>query len=789
MVNASARRRLYLAVVAFSAFVGILCAGFNSGIGPFPPNGSQVATATTHVMVDAGAISPSIAYQRAMPQDQQTAIQHAELLGRTLVSPPVLDRIAHRCHVSPTEVSGIAQTTANVPIELLQPNSERRASDIQASRAPYQLEVQARPTMPIIDVYTQAPSVGGAECLANESSVSLSGFLRNLANKQGVRQGDVSRVRQIGGAYATIVDARAPLEIAALTFLVAFIISCGALAGLIYLRQRRLARRGPGREQSQSQGNGASGGNGASPNGDRKPHGVLDGPGSAEDDGEPGAPADDCWPRTTRVLPWMLAGFIAVLWLVPFNTLLLNVPFPIDLSFDRLVLPLVAIAWVLAFVGRSSFAPRIRLTWIHAALGLFLLLALLSVVLDAPYLNQTLELPLALKKLPLLLSYMSLFLITASAVRRGEVRAFLTYTLVLAVICALGIIYEYRFKQNLFWSWAHLLPGPFSVIGQPGGIDSIGRLQVQGPTEAPLEAVAMLTMALPISLARLMDAKEWRGRVLYGLAACLLMAAVLATNRKSAIVAPAAVLLMLAYFRRRELLRLAPLAVVFVIVVVALSPGALKSTVDQFTRSDAQAVGTVSDRTADYDAIRPDVWSHLAFGRGYGSYNHDTYRILDSEILLRTIEGGVFGLISFLLIGVSVIVSTRRSIRSRDPTSAQPALIGAATAVAFIVLAFLFDELSFPHVPYIFLYMVGLAAVVVAPRWSPKARRTTPSPAVVPLERRELVGPLGAQDPLVPARRENREEKSVASPDTVDPWVLAIWFRSPGAQDPRAPAP
>ena len=39
------------------------------------------------------------------------------------------------------------------------------------------------------------------------------------------------------------------------------------------------------------------------------------------------------------------------------------------------------------------------------------------------------------------------------------------------------------------------------------------------------------------------------------------------------------------------------------------------------------AVGTVSDRTSDYDAIRPDVWSHLALGRGWGSYNHESYRI------------------------------------------------------------------------------------------------------------------------------------------------------------------
>ena len=46
-------------------------------------------------------------------------------------------------------------------------------------------------------------------------------------------------------------------------------------------------------------------------------------------------------------------------------------------------------------------APRLRLTWIHAALGVFLACAFLSVVLDARYLNQTLEFDLSLKKLPL----------------------------------------------------------------------------------------------------------------------------------------------------------------------------------------------------------------------------------------------------------------------------------------------------------------------------------------------------------------------------------------------------
>jgi hypothetical protein len=261
------------------------------------------------------------------------------------------------------------------------------------------------------------------------------------------------------------------------------------------------------------------------------------------------------------------------------------------------------------------------------------------------------------------------------------------------------------------------MPGIFNVERQleiGPVVDSIGRRLVWGPAEVPLEAVAMLVFAIPIALVRVLDAKRWGQRAVYGLAICVLMAAVFTTYRKSAFIAPAAVVLALAYYRRRELLRLAPLGLALLLTVMTLSPGALRSTVDQFLRSDRTAVNTVSDRVADYDAVRPDVWTHLAFGRGWGSYNHETYRILDSEILLRLIETGVVGLAAFLLIGGSVLAVTRRAIAGRDPTVAPVALIGALCAVAFIVFAFLFDTLSFPHVPYIFLYITGLAAVVIA---------------------------------------------------------------------------
>jgi hypothetical protein len=699
-------RRTLLIGVAVSALVGLVCAGLATGtLGLFPPkvkpSSMRVAAAQTHILVDAPP--PSMLQRRALEQDLETLVKHAELLSRVIVSRDGLDRIAVRAGLPPGSVGGSGRVTTSVPEALVQPGSEERAADIGRSNLSYGVEVQVRPTSPVIDVYTRAPSADEAMRLANAVVPGLREYLRGLAADQKFTKAPLA-LRQLGEARGGAVNAGAPLAIGVLAFFIGFVLAGGLLVFLFWLNLNRTS-------------------------------------GSALRSVKPPTTAqgDDDWPNTTRILPWALAAFVAILWLVPFNAIELNASLPIDLTFDRLVLPFVAVAWILAFAGGGRDAPRIRLTWIHAAIGVFVACAFLSVVLDAGYLSQTLELDLAFKKLPLLVSFVSLFVIAASALRRTEIPAFLNYTLILAVICAAGIIVEYRFHHNLFYDWSDkLLPGFFSVSElDPTALDGIGRRVVQGPGEAPLEAVAMLAMALPIALVGLMKSKIWRGRILYGLATCALVAATFATYRKSAVLAPVAVVLTIAYFRRRELLKLAPLGMLLVVLVTVLSPGALRSTVDQFVRSDRLDVPTVSDRTSDYDAVRPDLWTHLAFGRGWGSYNHETYRILDSEILHRTLEMGVIGLVAFLLMVLSVILSARKTIAARDPQWAPVALVGAAAAAAFLVLAALFDVLSFPHATLIFLYTAGLVAVVIVPREEEEVD-DTPTAVPAPHEERRV---------------------------------------------------
>ncbi len=678
VLQLSSLGRRLLAVLVVSILVGAVSAGVSTGrIGLVPPkltstSSLQSGVASNHVLIDAR--HPPIVQRGEYPFP--LVIKHAELLGRVMTSPPLVERIGRLAGVDPGQITASVRSTVNVPTAFTEPSSEQRADEIRRSRFSHRLEIQARQSTPVLDIAARAPSTEEAEKLADSTVAALRGYLNELADREGFDKDHLVVVRQLSAARGGPVDGGNSAAIGLLAFALGFLLSAAAM---LYWLHRR---------------------------------GELDPLRSAPRD--PRAELDDDWPHTTRALPWMLAGFIAMLFLVPFDQIQLGGGLPIDLNFDRIVLPLVVVTWGVALMVGGRAAPRVRLTWIHGAVAAFVVCAFASVILNASDLSHTLELQRAVKQAPLLIAYVSLFVIAASTVRPAEIRAFLNYTLVLAVICALGVLFEFRFKQNLFYDLSDmLLPGGFSVERfEAGAVDELGRIKVSGPTALPLEAVATLTMALPIAVVGLLHARRWRGRLLYGLAACLLLAATFATYRKSAILAPFSVFLTVAYFRRRELLKLAPLALVLVVMIPVLAPGALRSTTNQLDPSRL-GVATVSDRTADYDAVRPDIWSHLLLGRGWGTYDHFSYRVLDSELLHRLVEMGVVGLLAFIAMGLVVILSARATIAARDPRWAPPALIGAAAATSFLAVSVLFDVLSFPHPTYIFMLMAGLVTVAI----------------------------------------------------------------------------
>ena len=202
----------------------------------------------------------------------------------------------------------------------------------------------------------------------------------------------------------------------------------------------------------------------------------------------------------------------------------------------------------------------------------------------------------------------------------------------------------------------------------------------------------MLAMALPIASPGY-PGEAWRDR-LSTAPRRVIMAAVLATQRKTGILAPLSVVLTLAYFRRRELLRIADRACrrrrrdhrlpghgrpgARPVQTGPSGPTRLRPRL-RLRRHSAGRVdpsGT-GPRLRQLSACRP---SHPRL-RDPGPDRRDGRDRPD-----RVPDAGC------------LVVDGAADDRVRHPVWSPPALVGAAAAVVFLVVAALFDTMSFPQV-------------------------------------------------------------------------------------------
>jgi hypothetical protein len=447
------------------------------------------------------------------------------------------------------------------------------------------------------------------------------------------------------------------------------------------------------------------------------------------------------WPRTTRPLPWALAGFMAMLFLLPFDSIDLPVGLPLEAKLDRPVLLLIVALWVLSLTVLDG-AQRVRFTPIHYAFLGFVLIAILSLVYNAETTVRLGEMELGVRKLALLVSYLTLFVVVASGVRPGEIRAYMTFMCGLAVVMALAVIWEYRSEFNVFFTWTGKIL-PVSLPGELGNSDSIGRRSVIGPTIHPLAPAMMMACTMPFALVSMHDSRDLRRKVLWGAAAGVMLAAALATQRKTSIVAPIAAVAVLLAYRPQMLRQLVPGAIGLFLIAHLFTPGALGGVGEQLLPQNMFGVASTVDRQSDYAAIEPDVVNRPLLGRGYETYDQKKYRILDNQFLTTIIGTGVIGILSYISIFLAIFLIAHRVARNGKPDRVGPALAIAAATVAMLVGSGLLDILALAQLPYLICFFAGFAAVLSRELGSESAAQTARS------ARRPRLGPGGP----VPATR------------------------------------
>jgi hypothetical protein len=437
----------------------------------------------------------------------------------------------------------------------------------------------------------------------------------------------------------------------------------------------------------------------------------------------------DNWPHTSRPLPWLVAAFLVMLFLVPFDAIIFKVHMPANATLDRVLLVMMITVFL---VGRSTNGrehPRRRLTPLDIAMLVFGGIVVLSIVLNIDRIYQQNELGFVNKQLSQLIAYGAFFFVIVASIRAEEVPAFTRLVMALACITAVGVIYQSRSGTNLFYTLPGTLLGSLVTVAHPPISSDSAKVIVSGPAQHGLALASMLTIALPFAVLPLLEARRPSERMKYLVIIGLILGADFATNERTSTFAPIVAFIVLAAYKR-QILRWAPLAIIVLIPVIHFAaPGSLGSLGTRVLpiSSGGGAADYSNGRAYDYPAVAPDILNNLIIGRGYGTQNTQNwryYRILDNQYLGTLFEVGVVGLFAYLAIVVFGMVTAHGVIKKRG-VRAPPALAASAGIASFGLLSATYDAAAFPQAMYSFLFVAALVAVLAS-----KANRPQPRPAV-----------------------------------------------------------
>lgn len=449
------------------------------------------------------------------------------------------------------------------------------------------------------------------------------------------------------------------------------------------------------------------------------------------------------WPNTTRVLPWAIAGFLAIIFLLPFDAMTLPVNLPVEANPDRIFLGFLIVLWIFAALTTRSMTREFPVTGFAFMLFIFVSVAFASVLLNVHTLVIHDQFNIGVKKLGLLVAFSMFFVISVTTIRPTEVRAFGRFMVLLGCLTAIGTIYEFHTNHNVFRDWSAQLFHWFTIAPPPtvDASDPYLRRLINGPTAHGLAVATMLAIALPWAVVELYKAKDKRHRLLWFLATGLLLTGGFSTLRKTSAILPLVVLLVLFLYHRRQMIRIFPIGLCLIAFVQVVSPGALSKVKAQI-RPDRINNNSTQGRTADYSAVRPDIVHRITVGRGFGTYEPDVYRYLDNEYLKRVIETGFLGAMAYLLMVLASPLLAHRVVRAGDPTRAGPALAASIGALVYVVGGLLYDIFFFPQAPYLFFFCAALIVILATAEKDAERNRRRVSAMLQSAEGQKL--PLGS---------------------------------------------
>jgi hypothetical protein len=221
---------------AIALAIALLAAGRTYGFSLFPPGLERSADngrAATHVLVDTPQ-STTVDLRQGI-YDIEGFTNQALLVSNAMASAALRELIASRAGVPANAIRVTTPLNAEYPEAVAESGGPQGAEGLSQA-SPYRLGIQANPTVPLIDINTEAPTQDSAVKLADVAADGLNSYLAAIARSNATPDSRINLV-QLGPAQPVATSRGAGWALTLLVFTLVF--SAASATVLFVVRVRK----------------------------------------------------------------------------------------------------------------------------------------------------------------------------------------------------------------------------------------------------------------------------------------------------------------------------------------------------------------------------------------------------------------------------------------------------------------------------------------------------------------------------------------------------------------------
>jgi len=216
-------RKRWLAVGVVVSLVGAVFSVYQIHL--LPPKlvkrDIQYSSASIQAFVD----SPT-SFVGDVTQDIGQSVGRATVFANLMASPGAMDLVGRRAGIPGDEIWAAGPVDPDVQRVVIEPTATKRDYQVAGEALPYRIEFLADPNLPIISIYTQAPTTAQALSLATASVATLASYASAQASGQHIPARARVVIRTMGPANGRIVNGGITKKLAGLVFVAVFAAWC-----------------------------------------------------------------------------------------------------------------------------------------------------------------------------------------------------------------------------------------------------------------------------------------------------------------------------------------------------------------------------------------------------------------------------------------------------------------------------------------------------------------------------------------------------------------------------------